>query len=117
MNANTWAMLCHLGGLTGYIGNGIGSVLVPVILWAIKKDESQLIDEHGKEAINFNISVFLYAVALVAFAIMTLGLGMLIAGPLLGALAVFHVVLTIMAAIKANNGEFYRYPLTIRLIK
>jgi uncharacterized Tic20 family protein len=117
MNAHSWAMLCHLAGLTGYLGNGIGSIVVPVILWAIKKDESPFIDEQGKEAINFNISITLYAFALGVLTIGTLGAGIIVAVPMGVLLLVFHFVMTIMAAIKADKGEYYRYPLTIRFIK
>jgi uncharacterized Tic20 family protein len=117
MNNNTWAMACHLLGLAGYFGNGIGSIVAPLILWLVKKDELPIVDRHGKEALNFNISVTLYALALVLIMFVTLGVGALIAIPALIVLGLFHLIATIIAAIKANQGEDFRYPLTLRLIK
>lgn len=120
MQANTWAMLCHLGGLVGYFGNGIGSVIAPLIVWVIKKDEMPEVDYHGKEALNFNISIFIYFLVLggvfFVFSVVTAGLGGLLLMPLFPLLAVFHAVCTVIAAIKANNGQSYRYPFCLRLI-
>lgn len=113
MKPNTWAMLCHLSGLTGYLGNGLGSIVAPLILWLIKKDEMPMVDYHGKEALNFNISVGIYYVVLGTFAFITFGLGI----PLLLLLALFHIICVIQATIKANDGEAYRYPFCIRLVK
>lgn len=117
MKPNTWAMLCHLCGLIGYLANGLGSIIGPLVVWIVKKDELPLIDQHGKEAINFNISVAIYTVILASFAIMTFGIGLFLTIPLGAALVIFHIVCIVMASIKANNGEFFRYPLCIRLLK
>ena len=117
MTPNTWAMICHLSSFVGYFGNGLGSIVAPLVVWLVKKDQLPEVDEHGKEALNFNISLLIYAVALAVLCFLTLGIGLLVAAPLLLAMVVFHAVCTIMAAVKANNGEFFHYPLTIRLIK
>ena len=117
MQANQWAALCHLCGLVGYMANGLGSIIAPAIVWYLEKEESPLIDEPGKEAINFNISITIYAILLLAFAFGTLGIGLIVVIPLLGVLAVFHVVCTLMGALNANQGLPFRYPLTIRLLK
>lgn len=117
MHANTWAMLCHLGGLTGYLFNGLGSIVVPVILWALRKDQSAEVDYHGKEAINFNISVMFYMAALIGLTFVSAGIGFILTGPALLAVAILHFACTILAAVKANRGQVYRYPLTIRLIR
>ncbi|MEZ6091617.1 MAG: DUF4870 domain-containing protein [Pirellulaceae bacterium] len=117
MNPNTIAMACHLCGLLGYLGNGFGSIVGPLIIWILKKDEFEAVDEHGKEALNFNISVVLYGAILFAFAFVTFGIGLLIVIPLGIALAVFHIICTIIAAMKANEGRMYRYPLCLRLVK
>lgn len=116
MKPNSWAVLCHLGGLTGYLGNAIGSILVPLILWLIKRDEIPEVDAHGKEAVNFNISVSLYIFILGAITFVTFGLAFFITVPLIIVITVFHIICVIQAAIRANNGEMYRYPLTIRLV-
>ena len=117
MDANTWAMLCHLSGLTGYVANGLGSIIAPLILWLIKKDEMPAVDQHGKEALNFNISVAIYGMALGVLTFLTFGFAALLTIPLMLALGIFHVVCVILAAIKANNGEDYQYPLCLRLVK
>ena len=99
----TWAMLCHLGGLLGFIP--------PLVIWLIKKDESSLIDDSGKEALNFQISIAIYVVISVTLTIVLIGF------LLLPAVSIFNVVMVIIAAIKANDGERYRYSLCIRFIK
>ncbi len=117
MDANTWAMLCHLSGLTGYVANGLGSIIAPLILWLVKKDEMPAVDLHGKEALNFNISIGIYGLALGVLTVSTFGLAVFLTVPLMFALVLFHVVCVVLATIKAKNGEEYRYPLSLRLVK
>ncbi|QDS90795.1 hypothetical protein EC9_50120 [Rosistilla ulvae] len=117
MNANTIAMACHLCGLLGYLANGLGSIFGPLIVWILKKDEMPFVDAHGKEALNFNISVMLYGIALVVVTFLTFGFGMFLTVPLGLGLVVFHVYFAIRAALAANEGEMYRYPFTLRLLK
>src|SRR5690606_29443063 len=78
MTPNTWAMLTHLSGLIGYLGNVIGSAIGPLVFWLVKKDSIPGIDAHGKEALNFNISVLIYMlialVVTIVLSILTLGL-------------------------------------------
>ena len=105
-------MACHLAGFSGYV-TGLGWILGPLIVWLLKRSEIPSVDAHGKEALNFQISVLIYAVALVLVAFMTCGVG----GFLLIGLGIAQIALMIIAAFKAANGELYRYPLTIRLIK
>ncbi len=105
-----WAMLCHLSALSGFIGVPFGSILGPLIIWLIKKEESAFVDDQGKESLNFQISVLIYGVvcAILVFVFIDILLAI--------ALVIFGVVMTIIAAINANKGETYRYPLCIRLI-
>ncbi len=114
-NACMWAMFCHLAGFAGLLPvvPGIGCLLGPLVVWLIKKDEYPFVDEQGKEALNFQITMFIYGV--VAGLLMLLCIGFL----LIVAVAVVDIVLVIMAAIKVNDGQHYRYPypLIIRLIK
>ena len=107
---NMWAMFCHLSAFAGYIVP-FGSILGPLIIWSIKKQEYPQIDAHGKEALNFNISIAIYMIISAILIIIVVGIFMLIA------LWVFQTVMVIMASIKANNGEFFKYPLTIQIIK
>jgi uncharacterized Tic20 family protein len=110
-DACMWAMFCHLAGLGGFIIPAIGSVIGPLIIWQLKKDVDPFIDQNGKEAMNFQISMLIYGI--VAGLLCFLCVGMF----LLPAVAIVDLVFLIIAAIKANNGEAYRYPLSIRLIK
>jgi len=116
-----WAMFAHLsallgGLLTGAIG-GWGCFLGPLVIWLIKKDTMPFVNDQGKEALNFNITVAIAMVVLTIFSIVTLGIGLLVAVPLMVIIGIGALVLIIMAAIKAKDGVSYRYPLTIRLIK
>lgn len=112
-DARTWAMFCHLAGLAGFVIPIILSgIIAPLIVWQIKKDEHPFIDEHGKEAMNFQISIGIYA--LVSLALIPV---FCIGAFLLTAVGIVDLVFLLIAAIKANNGEHYRYPLCIRFIK
>ena len=106
----TWGMLAHLSSLSGLI-IPFGSLLGPLIVWLIKKDTMPFVDDQGKEALNFNITV---TIAAIISAILTL---VLIGFLLLAVVVVGWLVLTILACIEANKGEAYRYPFTLRLIK
>ena len=112
-DARMWAMFCHLAGLALFIPiiPIIGNVIGPLIIWQIKKDDYPFVDEQGKEAVNFQISMLIYGViaAILIFAC--------IGAVLLPAVIIFDVVFLLIAAVKANNGQHYRYPLTIRFIK
>ena len=109
-DARMWAMLAHLSALTG-IFTLIGSVVGPLVVWQIQKDKSAYVDYHGKEAVNFQITMA------IAFAVSFLLMIVLIGFVLIWILGAVWLVFTIIAAVKANNGEYYRYPLTIRFIK
>ena len=109
-DARLWAMLAHLSALPGSFFL-IGSVLAPVIIWQIQKDKSAFVDYHGKEAVNFQITIAL------ATAVSLLLMFVLIGFVLIWVVGVVWLIFTIIAGIKANNGEYYRYPITIRFIK
>jgi hypothetical protein len=109
-DARMWAMLTHLSSLTGLF-TVIGSLVGPIIVWQIQKDKSAFIEHHGKEAVNFNITMAIAAG--VSFLLFLLLIGFV----LIWIVGTVWLIFTIIAAIKANNGEYYRYPLTIRFIK
>ncbi|MHC4759687.1 MAG: DUF4870 domain-containing protein [Planctomycetota bacterium] len=110
-DAKMWAMFCHLAGLATFTSIPFAGIIAPLIIWQIKKDEHPFIDKNGKEAVNFQISIFIYLVvsALLVFAFIGIFL--------VPAVVVFNLALLIIAGIKANNGESYQYPLCIRFIK
>ena len=105
-----WAMACHLASLAGFI-IPFGNILGPLNIWLVKKEEFPLVDDQGKEAVNFQITVFL--MGLVGALLLLVLIGFL----LLPALAVYWLVFSVIAAMRANEGESYRYPFTLRLIK
>lgn len=109
--ARNWGMLCHLTALAALLGIPFGHLLGPLVVWLIKKNEYPFVDEQGKESLNFQISVTIYSLPLFILIFVLVGI------PLLIALFVVDVILVIVAAVKASNGESYRYPLTIRFIK
>ncbi len=106
-----WAMFCHLSALSGFI-IPFGSVIGPLVIWLIKRAEMPMVEVHGKEVLNFQITVMIAAV--VSMVLMFVFIGFL----LLAVVAIGALILTIMAAIKVSNGDYsYRYPFTLRLIK
>jgi len=114
--ARMWAMFCHLAGLAGCIIPTVGNIVAPLIFWQIKKEEYPFVDEQGKEAVNFQISMSLYALIGTVLCIVTCIGAVLI--PVVGlVIGIFDLVFLLIAAVKANNGQHYRYPLTIRFIK
>ena len=108
--AYTWGMLCHLLALCGYIVP-FGNIIVPLVIWLVKKDEYPFVDEQGKESLNFRISMTIYALVATALCFVLIGI------PLLIAIGIAGIVLVIIASVKAGKGEAYRYPCTIRFIK
>jgi hypothetical protein len=107
-----WAMICHLAGLAGFVIPVILSgIVAPLIVWQLKKDVHPFIDQNGKEALNFQISVGIYA--LVAIGLCCVVVGFVV----LPAVALFDLIFLLIAAVKANNGEHYHYPLTIRFVR
>lgn len=103
-------MFAHLSALVGFI-IPLGSILGPLIIWQIKKNEMPFVDDQGKEALNFQITVMLAVILCIVLFVIFIGILLL---PIVGIAA---LVFTIMAGIKANEGQTYRYPFTLRLIK
>jgi uncharacterized protein len=112
----TWAMLCHLSSFLGYfVVIPFASIIGPLVVWLLKKDSSAFVDVHGKEAINFQIMMsIVYTITWILFLSIIFTL---IAIPLFSILGIWILVLVIVAAIKALNGEHFHYPLTIRFIR
>lgn len=109
--SKSWAMACHLISLISLIGIPFGNILGPLVLWLCFKKQDPLIDENGKESLNFQISMTIYMVVAALLIAVIVGIFLLFA------LIVANVILVVIATVKANNGEKYRYPFTIRLIK
>ncbi len=109
--ARQWGMACHLAALIGFVGVPFGHVLGPLVVWLIKKAEDPFIDQQGKEALNFQLSMTVYG--LVAGLLVFIIIGF----PLLIGLAIADVVLIIVAAVKISNGEDFKYPAVIKFLK
>ncbi|MGV3561619.1 DUF4870 domain-containing protein [Larkinella arboricola] len=105
-----WGMLAHLSALAGFI-IPFGNVVGPIVVWQIQKDKSAYVDYHGKEALNFQITMT------IAYGVAILLIVLLIGFPILIVLGLISVVLSILAGVKANNGEYYKYPFTFRFIQ
>ena len=106
-----WAMICHLAALSGFI-IPFGNVFGPLIVWLIKKDSMPLVDKHGKEVLNFQITVSLALLVCAVLMLAVIGIFLLFV------VGIGALIMTIMAAVKVSNGELdYQYPFAIRLIK
>lgn len=136
----TWAALCHLAAFSGFLFPS-GNIVGPLVVWLLRRDESPLVDDQGKEALNFQLSTTLSFVVIVAFMVVMViafAVGMVggaragvdpgaflpanVAFVLLGALAilglaVFNFISVVVAAARTSSGERFRYPLSIRLVK
>ncbi len=106
---NMWAMLCHLSTFSGFF-IPLANIIAPLIIWSMKKDEFPLVEDQGKEALNFQMSMTIYCIGAAILILIVIGI------PLLIGLAIFDIIVTVIAAVKANEGSKYRYPLAIRLI-
>jgi len=106
----TWGMLCHLSALAMFI-IPFGNIIGPLVIWLIKKDESSFVDDQGKESLNFQISITIYCLISAILILVIIGIFLLIG------LGILTIVLIIVASVKSNSGEKFRYPLTIRLIQ
>ena len=107
--ARTWAVYCHLSGLLGFFLGGL-NFLMPLILWLLKAKLEPYIEEQGRSAVNFNLSVFIYSLILIPI---SLKFGM---WPLYLLLAI-AAVMPVIAAIKCNRGENFHYPMAINFIE
>jgi uncharacterized Tic20 family protein len=116
--ARVWAMFCHLAGLAGLspILPVIGSTVAPLVIWQLKGDEFPFVAEHGRRAVNFQLSMLLYVTvgAIVCF-VGLVGIRLI---PVIFCVAgLVDLIFVLIAAVRANRGERYRYPLTIRFLK
>ena len=106
----TWAMLAHLSSYLGWIGIPLANIFAPLIIWQVKKEEMPFVAEQAKECLNFQITMTIYAIISGILCIIFIGFVGLIV------VLIADIVLTIIAAVKANDGIAYRYPFTFRLI-
>lgn len=106
-----WATACHLTALTAYVGIPLGGILGPLLTWLFKRHDAAFIDEHGKESLNFHITITLYEVVAILLCFIFIGF------PLIFVLIVIDLINTIKGAIAASNGQPYKYPMSVRFFK
>lgn len=109
MEVRQWAMFLHLSALAGLVVPMAG-IVVPIVLWQVKKTEMPELDVHGRMVVNWMISSIIYAAVSFVLCFILIGI------PLLMVLAVLAIVFPIIGGIKANNGEFWNYPITIKFL-
>ncbi len=106
----TFGMLAHLAALAGFI-IPFGNLIGPLVVWLIKKDQSAWVDQQGKESLNFQISITIYAIVAGVLTLILIGILLLIA------VGLFSLIMVIIASVKVSNGEDFRYPLCIAFLK
>ncbi|MCA9133268.1 MAG: DUF4870 domain-containing protein [Planctomycetales bacterium] len=107
---NTWAMILHLSLLAGY-AIPLAGLLAPILIWQLKKEEMPELDAHGKMAANFIITMIVYSLIAGVLVFLVIGIFLLLA------LAAVGVIFPIIAAIKANDGVLWKYPLVVQWLK
>src|SRR5438132_10572042 len=109
-DVRTWSVLCHASALLGLFFHFLGHLGGPLIVWLMKRGDSPEIDAHGKESLNFQLSMLMYDAIAAILCIILIGI------PILIALWVMNTVFVIIASIRASEGKLYRYPFTIRFL-
>ena len=109
-NLRTWIVLCHASALLGLLFHFMGHLLGPLLVWLAKRHESAEIDAHGKESLNFQLSMLIYDVIAGVLCFVLIGI------PILILLWIMNTIFVIIASLQASEGKLYRYPLTIRFL-
>ena len=109
-SVRTWCILAHATALVGFLVPVAGHIVGPLIVWLAKRQDSPEIDAHGKESMNFQISMLIWNVIAGILCLVLIGI------PILILLHILNIIFVIVASIQASEGKLYRYPLTIRLI-
>src|SRR5262245_16111465 len=102
----SWGMLAHISSIIAILLGGL-SFIGPLIVWLVKKDQSPFVADQGKEALNFQISVLLASLICGVTCVLAI---------LIPVIVVANIVFSVIAAMEANKGIYYRYPYTVRLI-
>jgi hypothetical protein len=110
-SVRTWCAFIHASALLGVLLHFPGHLLGPLILWLVKRDDAPELNAHGKEAVNFQISMLIYNLVAAVFCLVLVGF------VFLAILWILNTIFVIIAAIQASDGKFYRYPMTIRFIQ
>ena len=106
-----WAAFCHLAAFCGVLIPFFGNVIGPMVLWVLKREEYPLVNEQGRNAVNFQLSMTIYGLCSLPFCLIAIGFAALFI------LVVVNIVCVIKAAVAASNGQPWEYPITLELIK
>ena len=109
-NERLWTMLCHLGALLGYVFP-FGHIIAPLALWMLKRNHVVGVDKAGRESLNFQLTVTLFALVAVMLSVVFIGFVFLFV------IVVFHFSMTLLASLRAQRGLDFSYPINIRIIK
>lgn len=109
-NVRMWCMLEHATALVGFLVPVAGHIVGPLIIWLAKRNDSPEIDAHGKESMNFQISMLIWYCIAGLLCLILIGI------PILILLHLLNIIFVIVASIQASEGKLYRYPLSLRLI-
>lgn len=110
VQACNWAMVCHLSGFAGFLFP-LANIIAPLLIWGFKRHEFAYLDEQGKEAVNFQISISIYYIVALILILLVIGLFLV---PLIAA---FQIIAMIIAGVEVAHGKSFRYPLTIRFLR
>ena len=105
-----WAMFAHLGTFSSMFVP-LGNFIVPIVIWQLKKHESDFVVEQAKESLNFQITLVVYALLSIVLCFIFIGFFLIFA------LVIFGLIMVIIGGVKANDGDDFRYPMTLRLFK
>ena len=113
-----WAMFCHLAGLAGLspLLPVIGCAVAPLVIWQLKSDEFPYVAEQGRRAVNFQLSMLLYVTIGTVICLVSL-IGVFLIPVVFCVFGLVDLMLVLIAAVKANRGQHYRYPIAIRFFK
>lgn len=106
------AVLAHLLPMFGFMVPGV-NIVIPLVIWLLKRDKSLYIEHHARESLNFQITITLLVILWVVLKLMLVGLLLL---PLVPVIVIVVLIFMVRAAMKAGSGEFYRYPMSLRLV-
>jgi uncharacterized Tic20 family protein len=107
-NDRLWSVLCHL---SYFFGLALLSFLFPMTVYLVMRTDSPYVTHHAKEALNFHLSLLVYAICCIPLCFLVVGI------PLLVAIGVAGIVCSIVAAVKASDGVYYQYPMAIRFVR
>lgn len=116
--ARNWAMLIHvLAVIVMFLSGGLFSFVAPLVVWLVYRERSALVDFHGRQNLNLQITLLIVGILATVLGVLTIGVGFLVTLPVWGAYWIYAVVVSIIAGVKAQSGEYYRIRFNIPFIR